>query len=68
MQNDRQLAGEMAKCDGGGLEEEVDPTVQDWIERREEGTDHYITQFLTGHGPFVLKKNRESSGRDMQEE
>ena len=52
MQNDRKLAGEMAKCDGWGLEEAVDSTVQDWIERGEGGTDHYVTQFLTGHGSF----------------
>ena len=34
------------------------PTVQDCIERGEGGTDHYVTQFLTGHGSFGTYSRR----------
>ena len=68
MQNDRKLTGEMAKCDGWGLDEEIDPYGAG-LDRERGRRDRPICH-PTFNGPRllrdVLKKNRENSGRGMQ--
>ena len=68
MQNDRKLAGEMAKCDGQGLEEEVDP-YDVGLNRERRRKDRPLCHPIFNEPWFfwcVLKKNRESSRRDMK--